>query len=174
MKRLHIALIAVFTLPVLAQTQASNASTAKTTATAKKNNKKKAGAAASQPSAQVTIPKGAVLDPKDGTYHYKDKNGRKWVYMMTPMGASRWEDKGDSGKAASSGQFPSSNRFSDDRNLKAIDQGETVKFVRTTPFGPQTWTKKKSELTEDERAMLSDSGPAGSTPEAKSGGKTQN
>ena len=172
MKRLNIGLIAVFALPVLAQTQPPQTSTPKTTAA--KKNKNKQTAASSQPSAKVTIPKGSVLDPKDGTYHYTDKNGRKWVYMMTPMGPSRWEEKGAAAKSASSGQFPSSNRFSDDPNLKAIDQGETVKFVRATPFGPQTWTKKKSELTEDERAMLTNSKPAASTPEPKSGEKTQN
>jgi hypothetical protein len=174
MKRLHIALIAVFALPLLAQTQGSQTSTAKADKAAKKSKKKQTAAASSQPSATVTIPKGAVLDPKDGTYHYTDKNGRKWVYMMTPMGPSRWRDKGPAAKSAAPGQFPSSNRFSDDPNLKAIDQGETVKFVRATPFGPQTWTKKKSELTEDERAMLTNSKPAASTPEPKSGEKTQN
>ena len=94
--------------------------------------------------------------------------------MMTPMGASRWEDKGPAATSVAPGQFPSSNRFSDDPNLKAIDEGEAVKFDRTTPFGPQTWTKKKSELTEDERAMLGNSKAAASTPEPKSGEKTQN
>jgi len=171
MKRLNIALTLIFALPVLAQTQTSQTSTtsAITTAhtTAKKTRKKKPAAAASQSSAKITIPKGAVLDPKDGNYHFTDKSGRKWVYMMTPMGPSRWEDKGPSAKSASPAQPPSSNRFSDDPNLKAIDQGDTVKFVRSTPFGPQTWTKKKSDLTDDERAML-----AGSA--VKPGEKAQN
>lgn len=174
MKRIHIALVVVFALPALAQTQSSqNSTTTSNTAvqkTSKKKNKKKTAASA-QPSAQITIPKGAVLDPKDGNYHYTDKNSRKWVYMMTPMGPSRWEDKGTSAKSASLAQPPSSNRFSDDPNLKAIDQGDTVKFVRTTPFGPQTWTKKKSELTDDERGLLANSTPAESSPAAN---KTQN
>lgn len=164
MKRFNIALIVVFALPLLAQTQSSQSSTTTAAATTKKT-KKKTAAASSQPPAQVTIPKGAVLDPKDGNYHYTDKNGRKWVYMMTPMGASRWEDKGPAAQSAPA-HPPSTNRLSGDPNLKAIDQGETVKFVRTTPFGPQTWTKKKSELTDDERAMLA--------PPAGSEGKAQN
>jgi hypothetical protein len=168
MKRLNIALIVVFALPALAQTQPAQTPTTAST-TAKKNKKKKTTAASSQPPGPITIPKDAVLDPKDGNYHYTDKNGRKWVYMMTPMGPSRWEDKGPSAQSAPA-QPPSSNRFSDDPNLKAIDQGDTVKFVRTTPFGPQTWTKKKSELTDDERTMLANSTPANSRP----ADKTQN
>jgi hypothetical protein len=162
MKRLNLGIIVAFALPALAQTQPST-TTAHTTA---KANKKKKAAAPAQPSARITIPKDAVLDPKDGNYHYTDKNGRKWVYMMNPMGVSRWEDKGASAKSTAPAQPASSQRFSDDPNLKAIDQGDTVKFVRTTPFGPQTWTKKKSELTDDERAMLK--------PEVNSAEKTQN
>ncbi len=173
MKRLNFALVVVFALPVLAQTQPSQTPNTTASAKTKKNKKKKTAGAASKPSAQLTVPKGAVLDPKDGTYHYTDKQGRKWVYMMTPMGASRWEDKGTSAKGLSAGQFPSTNRFSEDPNLKAIDQGETVKFVRSTPFGPQTWTKKKSELTDDERAMLAQP-LAAPAPAATSGEKTQN
>jgi hypothetical protein len=163
MKRLNIALILVFALPVLAQNQPSH-----TSATTAKKSRKKA-AAAPQPSAQITIPKGAVRDPNDGSYRYTDKNGRKWVYMMNPMGVSRWEDKGAGSKSTSASHPPPSNRFSEDPNLKAIDQGDTVKFVRSTPFGPQTWTKKKSELTDDERGML-----ARPAPEVSSGNKTQN
>jgi hypothetical protein len=171
MKRLNIALIVVFALPALAQKQPAQIpnTTPQTTAskTTKKSKKTKT-ATSSQPAGQITIPKGAVLDPKDGNYHYTDKNGRKWVYMMTPMGPSRWEDKGPSAQITPA-HPPSSNRFSADPNLKAVDQGDTVKFVRTTPFGPQTWTKKKADLTDDERALLANSALA-----APSEGKTQN
>jgi hypothetical protein len=152
----------VCALPVFAQTQDSSAT--KKTAT-KKAQKKKKAAPASQKAAGMTVPKGAVLDPKDGNYHYKDKNGKKWVYMMTPMGPSRWADKGP----AEPPEHTSSNRFSADPNLKAIDQGDTVKFVRSTPFGNQSWTKKKSELTDDERSMVT-----GSSAQEKSGDKIQN
>jgi hypothetical protein len=156
MKRLLIALIVISALPALAQTQASSAA---------KTQKKKKAAPASQKAGPMTVPKGAVLDPKDGNYHYKDKNGKKWVYMMTPMGPSRWEDKGP----GAAPEHPSSDRFSADPNLKALDQGNTVKFTRSTPFGNQSWTKKKSELTDDERSMLT-----GSSSQEKSGDKTQN
>jgi hypothetical protein len=170
MKSLNIALAVVLGLPALAQTQ--QPSKTSTSTTKKKSGKKTSTAASSQSSARITIPQGAVLDPKDGNYHYTDKNGRKWVYMMTPMGPSRWEDKGPSAQSAPA-HPPSTNRFSGDPNLKAIDQGDTVKFVRTTPFGPQTWTKKKSELTDDERSMLGGSTPAAGS-EQTSGEKTQN
>jgi hypothetical protein len=114
----------------------------------KKKTTVKAAATAPQ-SGQIIIPKAAVLDPKDGNYHFTDKDGRKWVYFQGPMGVSRWEDK----TAAAAPQEKVTN-FSQDPDLKVTDQGETVKFVRNTPFGAQTWTKKKSDLTADERAML--------------------
>ena len=135
MKR-YIAVMLVCAAPVLAQTQ-----------TAKKTKK----AAARQSPAESTIPKGAVFDPSDGTYHYTDKQGRKWGYRMLPMGVSRWEEKPSSPQPAPQ----SSNRLSDDPNMKAIDQVDMVRFERTTPFGPQSWVKKKSELNDDERSVLS-------------------
>jgi hypothetical protein len=34
------------------------------------------------------------------------------------------------------------------------DLGDSVQFQRPTPFGPQKWVRKKSELTDDEKAAL--------------------
>jgi hypothetical protein len=34
------------------------------------------------------------------------------------------------------------------------DLGDSVQFQRPTPFGPQKWTRKKSELTEDEKSAF--------------------
>jgi hypothetical protein len=36
----------------------------------------------------------------------------------------------------------------------AIEEGDMVRFERSTPFGPSRWTRTKSELNEDEREML--------------------
>lgn len=168
MKTIWIILAASCAATGFAQSTAPSAtssdSSGKTAVRAKK--KKRTAATASNP-AQITIPKGAVMDPKDGNYHYTDKSGRKWVYMMTPMGPSRWEDKGTANTAKP--RFETSNRFSRDPNLKAVDKGDSVEFIRSTPFGPQTWTKKKSDLTDDERAMI-----PGQPAEAKNADKAQN
>jgi hypothetical protein len=37
---------------------------------------------------------------------------------------------------------------------KATDNGDTVTFERETPFGPMRMEKKKSDLTDEERAIL--------------------
>ena len=168
MKTIRIALLPVCAISMFAQTAttpppagtaASKKSSSKTTS------KRKKAAAPAQASTQMTVPKGAVLDPKDGNYHLTDKNGRKWVYMMTPMGPSRWEDKGPAPTPVEP-KHETTNQLSRDPNLKAIDKGDSVMFVRATPFGPQSWTKKKSELTDDERFMIA-TPPAEATPGAK-------
>jgi hypothetical protein len=46
----------------------------------------------------------------------------------------------------------------DNSNPVAVtDQGETVKFEKKTPFGVQSWTRKKTELSDTEKAMMQDS-----------------
>lgn len=174
MKTIHIAFLPLCAASMLAQnattqaaaTASSRPSSSNVTSSVKSSKHKKAQAPATA-SAQMMVPKGAVLDSKDGNYHFTDKDGRKWVYMMTPMGPSRWEDKGAAATVAPRPE--TTNQLSRDPNLKAIDQGDYVTFVRATPFGPQSWTKKKAELTADERSMLS------STPaETKSGAGAQN
>ena len=44
----------------------------------------------------------------------------------------------------------------------AVDKGDTVEFQRKTPFGLSKWTKKKSELDENETAALKRATPASS------------
>ena len=38
--------------------------------------------------------------------------------------------------------------------VSTTDLGDSVQFVRQTPFGPQKWTKKKTDLTENEKDYL--------------------
>jgi type IV secretory pathway VirB10-like protein len=49
---------------------------------------------------------------------------------------------------------PPTMELSDDPMLKAEELGDLVIFRRKTPFGYQTWKKKKTELTADERKLL--------------------
>jgi hypothetical protein len=100
--------------------------------------KKKAAAA---PQA-LTIPKDAVPNPDGLSYLWTDKQGKRWVYAKTPFGVTR---------------FPASDAAASAPDLsmtKAIDKGDTVRFERPTPFGPMSWEKKKSDLTDDERHLL--------------------
>jgi hypothetical protein len=105
--------------------------------------KTKASAQKSSPGAQgMTIPKDAVANP-DGTYAYTDKEGKKWLYAKTPFGVTRGEDHRGSAVAPAG---PSRKAV-----VTATDNGDTVKFVRQTPFGPMKWEKKKADLTDEER-----------------------
>jgi hypothetical protein len=116
------------------------------TASAADKKKKTLPAKAAAPVAQpLVIPKDASPNP-DGTYSYTDKAGKKWVYSKTPFGISKIQDMSGSAPAiaaAPAGQF-----------VKATDNGDTVKFERQSPFGPTKWEKKKSELTDEERAVV--------------------
>ena len=103
-----------------------------------KSDKKKADSA---PQA-LTIPKDAVPNPDGLSYLWTDKQGKRWVYAKTPFGITR---------------FPASDAAASAPDLsmtKAIDKGDSVRFERPTPFGPMSWEKKKSDLTDDERHLL--------------------
>lgn len=105
---------------------------------ADKDTAKKAAAKKPGP---VTIPKDAVHN-QDGTYSYTDKVGKKWRYVNTPFGVMRSEETGPA-RAAEPVHWS-----------KATDNGDTVIFELQTPFGPMRTVKKKSDLTDDDRAFL--------------------
>ncbi len=95
-----------------------------------------------KPAAQ-TIPAGAKqIEPY--LYSYQDANGKKWLYRETPFGLVKMEDK------------PAATEPVVDKGTPVIvkDQGETVRFEKNTPFGIQTWTKKKTELNDYEKTLM--------------------
>ena len=94
---------------------------------------------------KLEIPKGAVQD-KEGSYHYTDKRGTKWIYRKTPFGVARYEDK--PAAAAQSANTPDPYA-----EVKAIEAGDTVRFERVGPFGTYKWERKKSELNDMEKAV---------------------
>ena len=96
--------------------------------------------AASKKPAAVTLPSGATqVEP--GTWNYTDASGKKWIYRQSPFGLSRVEDKPAESVSA-------------DRTVatKAVEAGDVIKFERPSPFGPYRWEKKKTDLTDDEKA----------------------
>ncbi len=116
----------------------------------KKPAKKKADANASTaataaPAAQppdVSIPAGAV-EGSDGSFHYTDAQGKKWLYRKTPFGVAKAEDK----PAA-----PSTQNM-EDTLTKATDAGDSVNFEKPSPFGTVKWTKKKTDLDSNEQSV---------------------
>ena len=135
---------------VLAMTAASLAAqaSASTGTTAPKATKKpvaakKATTAAAKP---LIIPTDAVADG-DGTYTWKDKQGKNWTFVKTPFGVMKSESSTAPAVASLTG-------------VKAFDEGDKVRFERPSPFGPIKWEKSKTELTDDERSLFNSQAPS--------------
>jgi hypothetical protein len=128
--------ILLFTAAGLAA-QAS-ASTGSTTPKAAK----KATAATRTTGAQpVTIPADATANA-DGTFSWTDKQGKKWSFARTPFGIIRSEVTPAPATSAS---------LSD---VKAFDEGDRFRFEKQSPLGIIKWEKKKTDLTDEERDLV--------------------
>ncbi|MEO8025158.1 MAG: hypothetical protein ABI823_01710 [Bryobacteraceae bacterium] len=92
----------------------------------------------------LTIPADAV-EAGESTWKYTDKDGKKWIYRKSPFGVVRVEDVPESEKPKVAGSEERT------KSWKVTDLGDKVSFENASPFGPQKWTRKKSELTEDEK-----------------------
>ncbi len=84
------------------------------------------------------------------TYSYTDDQGKKWTYRETPFGLSKY-----SADAVEPAVVESKNA----NTPTVTDLGDTVRFERKTPFGSNVWTKKKSDLTPEEKAFVSPESP---------------
>jgi|HubBroStandDraft_6_1064221.scaffolds.fasta_scaffold237378_2 hypothetical protein len=98
--------------------------------------------AKAQPAATQSIPAGAKL-VEPGLYRYTDSNGKTWNYRQTPFGISKWEET----------STPAAQPEPAAKNPVAVtDLGDSYRFEKKTPFGQSSWTRKKSELTDEEKA----------------------
>jgi hypothetical protein len=88
----------------------------------------------------VEIPKGAV-EYEPGSFRFTDAQGKKWIFRKTPFGVARMEDR-----PAAAAPDPSADL------TKATEVGDSIRFERPGPFGTYRWERKKSELTETEKA----------------------
>ena len=84
------------------------------------------------------------------TYSYTDVQGKKWVYRETPFGLSKY---------SADAVEPAATESKKTDNPTVTDQGDTVRFERRTPFGSNVWTKKKSDLTPEEKALVTPETP---------------
>lgn len=95
------------------------------------------------------IPAGAKL-VEPNLYRYTDSNGKTWNYRQTPFGVSKWEETpGASPHPAPEAAAPPS-------PVVVTDLGDSYRFEKKTPFGHSSWTRKKSELTDEEKALAGD------------------
>jgi hypothetical protein len=110
----------------------------------KKTTKPAAPVAKKAAPAAVTIPADAKKT-SDNTYEKTDEKGRTWIYRQTPFGVTKLEKTADSEKPAASAPPP--------QEYTAVEDGDTIKFERPSPFGKFVWSRKKTELTDEERAV---------------------
>jgi hypothetical protein len=98
----------------------------------------------------TSIPAGAKL-VEPNLYRYTDAGGKTWLYRQTPFGISRSEDTGGSGAEPAPQSAPQSNLKGE--AVAVTDLGDSYRFEKKTPFGQTTWTRKKSELSDEEKAL---------------------
>jgi hypothetical protein len=137
---------------------ASAAAPSKTATPSKAPSKKPAEAAKASPEQKAktpvpapTIPPGAV-EVEPYLFRYQDASGKTWMYRQTPFGLSKWEET----------STPVAPEPAKSEPVVVTDLGDSVRFERNTPFGKGTWVRKKTELNDEEKALISGSN---STPE---------
>jgi hypothetical protein len=93
----------------------------------------------------LQIPAGA-MESEPGTFRHTDAQGKKWIYRKTPFGIARIADVPSD---------PEADRLAEVRgsDIKATQDGDTIRFERPGPFGVYKWQKNKSELNEMEQAV---------------------
>jgi hypothetical protein len=100
------------------------------------------------------------------TYRYTDTNGKTWMYRQTPFGLSKWEES-----SIPEPQTPAAKS----EPVIVTDLGDSVRFEKKTPFGAGTWVRKKTELTDEEKAIVAGqpepSNPAPASSDSKPAGK---
>ncbi|MBC7925963.1 MAG: hypothetical protein H7039_09940 [Bryobacteraceae bacterium] len=116
-----------------------------------------------------------------GEYRLTDKDGKQWSFRKTPFGYQKFEDKSsaapDPVPAAAEKTEPAPGTtvptpFGNTKARSAIvtkvsESGDTLHFERPTPFGPQKWSRKKAELTEQEAQLWEAQRNAGTQMKAK-------
>lgn len=104
------------------------------------------------PPRAIEIPAGAV-ETHAGTWKHTDTAGRKWIYRKTPFGVARLEDKG--GDAATPSRDAAVRAVPPaEAKVKAVEEGDTIRFEKPGPFGVYRWSRQASDLSEAERGWL--------------------
>jgi len=129
-----------------------------------KSDKKPAPKAPAAKAVAITIPSNAV-EVAPYTYRSIDPQGKAWIYRQTPFGISRTEDKPASVDDTKKIQESRDQMI---QSTTAVDQGDSIHFVRNSPFGRTEWLKKKTDLNEVEQAVWSREQSTHTNPESAS------
>jgi hypothetical protein len=103
---------------------------------------------AKAPSPTPSIPPGATL-VEPNLYRLTDSNGKTWNYRQTPFGITKWEET----SAPAAHPAPQPNPVKSEP-VVVTDLGDSYRFQKKTPFGASNWVRKKSELTDEEKALV--------------------
>ena len=103
------------------------------------------------PKPPAGIPAGAVA-AGDHTWRHTDSGGKTWLYVRTPFGFNRMEEK--PGAKASEQNRTTEKAAAPAFRVSSVKDG-VVTFERDTPFGKSKWTRKRAELGPDEQTALS-------------------
>lgn len=85
-----------------------------------------------------------------GVYRFVDKNGKSWLFRRTPFGVMKTEET----KEARAALEAKAKDVPEKPDMQAVEEGDMVRFTRWTPFGVNSWTKKKTELSAAEKEAL--------------------
>jgi hypothetical protein len=137
MNKLLLFAMCISAAAVAAPQEATSAGKAETKASAKPEAK-------TAPEKPLTaIPSDAVqFEP--GAFRWTDTKGKKWILFQTPFGIARKEDTGE----------PLRKKQEEPQIMQAVkitEDGDSLKFEREGPFGTYKWSKKKSELSDEEK-----------------------
>jgi hypothetical protein len=102
-------------------------------------------AKAAAPEKPLTAIPASAVEIEPGAYRYTDPKGKKWILFQTPFGIARKEDTGE----------PLRKKLQEPRTMQGVkmtEDGDSLKFERQGPFGVYRWSKKKSDLDEEEKA----------------------
>jgi len=103
---------------------------------------KKAQAEPAAPASPTVIPKEAKqIEPY--TWRYTDDQGKNWIYRKTPFGVVRFPEQPPETQPPE--EIPP--------GMTGVEEGDSVRFERPSPFGKHRWTRKKTELTDLERRV---------------------
>lgn len=116
-----------------------------------KSDKKPAAKTPAAKAAVITIPADAV-EVAPYTYRSTDAKGNVWIYRQTPFGVSRTEDKPVSADEAKKALESKDQVI---QATSAVEDGDSIHFIRNSPFGRTEWRKKKTDLNEIEQAVWS-------------------
>jgi hypothetical protein len=93
----------------------------------------------------IEVPKDAVL-VRPGFWQWSDAKGNKWIFKQTPFGIVKDADRPPDETERTRVEIPS------DVTVAELKDG-TLAFSKKTPFGLNTWTKKKTDLDDEERVV---------------------